>query len=131
MPTQGNTPSYEEITTVISAFYEKVLRHPQLGHFFEHLNDFAEHESRIVDFWWISMGGKLDNPPKIDMIGRHFPLGIKDTDLEIWLALFSETLQEKLVEGKGRYWMDKVMTIAARLKQIVIDNQNLGVQIRE
>ncbi|VAW66258.1 hypothetical protein MNBD_GAMMA11-574 [hydrothermal vent metagenome] len=131
MPSHANIPTYEEISSVIRVFYKKLLSHPQLGHFFEHLEDFSTHEKRIADFWWISMGGKLDKPPEIDMTGKHFPLGIKDNDLEIWLSLFSETLLEELAEEKGIYWMDKVMTIAARLKQIVIDNQAMGVQIKE
>ena len=75
------------------------------------------------------MGGKLDDPPKIDMIGKHFPLGIKEDDLQQWLALFSETLGEQLDGPKGLLWMDKALLIAARLKQIVIDNQSMGVQI--
>lgn len=124
-------PSYLEIHQVVQAFYKKALSDPQLGHFFSHIEDFAEHEQRIVDFWWMVMGGKLDLPPRIDMIGKHFPLGIKETDLQQWLALFSETLGETLSESKGLFWMDKVMTIAARLKQMVIDNQVLGVRIGE
>jgi len=126
-----NAPSYDEIRLVVHAFYNKLLTHPDLGHFFSHIDDFAEHEQRIVDFWWISMGGKLDEPPKIDMIGKHFPLGIKESDLQQWLALFSETLQEQLDGPQGLLWMDKVLLIAARLKQIVIDNQAMGVQISE
>ena len=124
-----NAPSYEEISQVVHAFYNKVINHADLGRFFSHINDFAEHEKRIVDFWWMSMGGKLDDPPKIDMIGKHFPLGIKEDDLQQWLALFSETLGEQLAGPKGLLWMDKALLIAARLKQIVIDNQSMGVQI--
>ena len=127
----SNTPSYEEIEKVVHAFYEKVIQSPELGHFFKHIADFSEHEKRITDFWWVSMGGKLDTPPKIDMIGKHFPLGIKQQDLEIWLALFSETLGQQLEEQKALFWMDKVMLIAARLKQIVIDNQAMGLQIQD
>jgi len=127
----SNSPSYEEIENVIHVFYEKVIHHSKLGHFFEHLDDFAEHEKRIVDFWWISMGGKLEHAPKIDMMGKHFPLGIKQDDLEIWLALFSETLEQQLEDKKALFWMHKVMTIAARLKQIVIDNQTMGIQIKD
>ncbi len=130
MSDQDNTPSRDEIAKVVHAFYKKVIQHPQLGHFFEHINDFTEHEKRIADFWWISMGGKLEQAPKIDMTGKHFPLGIKQADLETWLALFSETLGEELAQNKALFWMDKVMLIAARLKQIVIDNQALGVQIK-
>jgi hemoglobin len=131
MARADNAPSYDEIRRVVQAFYKKVLNHPELGHFFSHINDFAEHEQRIVDFWWMSMGGKLDEPPKIDMIGKHFPLGIKEADLQQWLALFSETLEEQLDGPKGLLWMDKVLLIAARLKQIVIDSQAMGVQISE
>lgn len=127
----SNTPHYAEIENVIHQFYEKLIVHPQLGHFFEHIDNFTVHEKRIVDFWWISMGGKLEQPPKIDMIGKHFPLAIEQADLEIWLALFSETLAQQLDESKSIYWMDKVLIIAARLKQIVIDNQAMGVQIKE
>jgi len=126
-----NTPSYDEIRTVVRAFYEKLMKHSELGAFFSHIDDFNEHEQRIVDFWWMSMGGKLEQPPKIDMIGKHFPLGIKENDLQEWLALFSQTLGENLEEAKAVIWMDKVMTIAARLKQIVINNQMMGVQIEE
>ena len=131
MDRADNVPSYEEIRRVVHEFYKKVLNHSELEHFFSHINDFAEHEQRIVDFWWMSMGGKLDEPPKIDMIGKHFPLGIKETDLQQWLALFSETLGEYLEGPKGLLWMDKVLLIAARLKQIVIDNQAMGVQISD
>lgn len=131
MSIDESIPSYEEIAVVVSAFYKKIMKHPQLAHFFEHIENFAEHEQRIVDFWWVSMGGKLEKPPKIDMIGKHFTLGIKDEDLQVWLVLFSETLQAELSEAKGKYWMDKVLTIAARLKQIVIDHQGLGVQLGE
>jgi len=127
----SNTPDYAEIETVIHAFYKKIIEHPQLGHFFTHIENFAEHEKRIVDFWWISMGGRLEQPPKIDMIGKHFPLGIEQTDLEVWLALFSETLGQNLPQNKAIFWMDKVMLIAARLKQIVIENQAMGVQMKD
>lgn len=130
MPTKDTIPTYDEVGVVINAFYGKLKNHPQLGHFFEHLGDFAEHEQRIIDFWWVSMGGELEQPPKIDMIGKHFTLGIEASDLEVWLALFSETLEEKLSGDKARYWMDKVLTIAARLKQIVIDHQGLGIQMK-
>jgi len=131
MTTQQSMPTYEEIEQVISAFYKKVIGHPQLGHFFESIEDFTSHEQRIIDFWWVSMGGKLEQPPKIDMVGKHFSLGIQSNDLEVWLAIFSETLAENLSEEKSRYWMDKVLTIAARLKQIVIEHQGLGVKLQD
>ncbi len=129
--TDSARPTYEEIQKVVHKFYARVLAHPQLSVFFEHIDNFTEHEKRISDFWWMSMGGKLEQPPKIDMIGKHLPLGIKAEDLELWLGFFSETLEQELDETKALFWMDKVLLIAARLKQIVIENQGAGVQIRE
>ncbi len=128
---QNNAPTYDEISRVIRAFYPRITEHPQLGHFFSQIDDFSEHEKRIIDFWYISMGGKLEQPPKIDMIGKHFPLGIKAEDLETWLAIFSDTLSNELEDSKARFWMDKAMTIAARMKQIIIDHQAMGVQINQ
>ena len=126
---QPGTPTYEEIQCVIHAFYEKVMAHPQLSHFFSALDDFSEHEKRIVDFWWMSMGGQLEQPPKINMMGKHMPLGIQQGDLDVWLALFSETLQQQLSGEKAICWMDKAMMIAERLKQLVIEKKAMGVQI--
>lgn len=131
MKPSPDAPTYKEIEVVISTFYDKLINHPELGHFFEQLDNFDQHLRRITDFWWMAMGGSLEQPPKIDMIGKHFPLGIRQADLQTWLALFSETLEQTLADNKARYWMDKVLTIAARLKQIVIDHQAGGVQIRD
>ena len=132
MSTQHNIPTYEEIARVIRAFYGRLTVHPQLGHFFEGIENFSEHEQRIIDFWFMAMGGKPEPAPtpKIDMIGKHFPLGITEEDLQIWLALFTETLAQEITDEKARYWLDKAMTIAARLKQIVIDHQAAGVQLK-
>ncbi len=125
----SQSPSYEDIQRVVETFYAKAMTHPQIGHFFAHIENVAEHEKRIVDFWWISMGGKLQQPPAIDMIGKHLPLGVSAADLDIWLSLFSETLQQQLPENLSSQWLDKVLVIADRLKQIVIDGRPMGVQI--
>jgi hemoglobin len=129
--TSGNMPSRDAIQRVVQRFYQKLMQDPQLSPFFSHIEDFSEHEQRISDFWYMSMGGRLEQPPKIDMIGKHFPLGIKTEDLQHWLALFSETLGEELPQQQALMWMDKAMTIAARMQQIVIENQAMGVQIKQ
>lgn len=121
--------SFSQVQQVIHHFYNRLMSHPQLGRFFEGIDDFQQHEQRISEFWWLSMGGKLANPPRIDMIGKHFPLGIQAEDLETWLVLFGETLGEELPEAEAAEWMHKALAIASRLKQIVIDHQAPGLQI--
>jgi len=122
--------SYQQVQRVVHAFYTKLINHHELGHFFKHIDDFDTHEKRISDFWWLTMSGKLNSPPKIDMIGKHFPLGIKQENLETWLAIFAETLGEELDEEVAKLWMDKALQIGARLKQIVIDHKPMGMQIK-
>lgn len=121
---------YTQVAEVIHAFYGKLMQHPKLGTFFKDIEDFPVHEKRIVDFWWMSMGGKLEQPPKIDMIGKHFALGIQAEDLETWLVLFGETLGEHLEQSLAARWMDKALQIGARLKQIAIDHQPMGVNLK-
>ncbi|TNF37274.1 MAG: group III truncated hemoglobin [Gammaproteobacteria bacterium] len=123
--------NYMQVQQVVHAFYKKLRKHSQLGPFFAHIDNFSHHEKRITDFWWMSLGGKLEQPPKIDMIGKHFPLGIRADDLELWLILFRNTLEEQLPEDIAAQWMHKAMQIAARIKQIVIDHKPMGIQIRE
>jgi hemoglobin len=130
-PALCESVSYQQVESIIHAFYQKLIQHPQLGHFFKHIEDFQSHEKRIADFWWLSMGGKLEQPPKIDMIGKHFPLGIQQQDLETWLVLFGETLGEQLEEAPAAQWMEKALQIASRIKQIVIDHQPMGIQIQD
>ncbi len=132
---QNQTPlceiiNYRQVEHVVHAFYEKLINHAELGHFFKQIDDFDKHKKRISDFWWLTMGGKLDSPPRIDMIGKHFPLGIKQENLETWLAIFSETLGEELDEEAAKVWMDKALHIGAHIKQIVIDHKPMGIQIK-
>ena len=122
---------YSQVETIIHDFYARLMQHEQLGHFFSNIDDFQGHERRIVDFWWLSLGGKLDTPPKIDMIGKHFPLGIQQQDLEAWLVVFGQTLGDHLDEALAARWMEKALHIASRIKQIVIDHKPMGIQIQD
>ena len=122
---------HDKIRQVVHRFYARLIEHPRLGHFFQSIDDFDSHEQRITDFWWLALGGQLEQPPKIDMIGKHFPLGITAEDLETWLVILGQTLGEELEEKQAHFWMDKALQIGARIKQIVIDHQAMGVPLRQ
>lgn len=121
----------DQVQQVVHAFYAKLLQHPQMAPFFVQIDNFAETEQRIVNFWWLSMGGKPEHAVKTDLIGKHFPLGIEQVHLEIWLAIFAETLGEQLPDALAREWMAKALQIGGRLKQIVIDHKSPGLQIKD
>jgi truncated hemoglobin YjbI len=67
------------------SFYQRLRLDARLSHFFAHIEDFSAHEARIADFWFTAMGGRLASPPQVDMVGKHFPLGIGDADMDRWL----------------------------------------------
>lgn len=123
--------SFAQVQQVVHAFYERLQAHAQLSSFFKHITDFSEHEHRISCFWWMSMGGKLHTPPSIDMINKHMPLSIESDDLQIWLQLFEETLNEKLPAQSAQLWFEKALQISQRVQQIVIDRKPVGLQIQE
>ena len=121
---------YDKVQLIVHMFYQQALLHPDLGPFFSHIEDFESHEQRLSDFWWQALGGSQQQATQFDMIGKHFPLGIKDSDLETWLVLFGRVLGENLDMELANAWMHKSLNIAARLKQIVIDHQPLGPDIK-
>lgn len=126
-----NQIQYEQVQTIVHHFYKKLIAHPQLSHFFSHIDDFTRHEKRITDFWWQAMGGKLNEPLDLDMIGKHTPLGIQTNDLKLWLKIFEQTLNENLDHNLTKQWMIKTNMIAKRIEDIVIKGQSMGVQIGE
>lgn len=119
----------ERLERVIHAFYEKLRADPELGSFFVGIEDFSEHEKRICDFWWLAMGGQVDDPPQIDMVGKHFPLGITEEALDRWLALFRQTLAEHMDMDLALQWYTMANGIAERLRDIVVRHIPPGVRI--
>jgi hemoglobin len=132
-PTQtlANHLTYQQVQKVIQAFYQQLLAHPQLSQYFSHIKDFSAHEKRITDFWWLALGGRLDSPPRIDMINKHMTLGINSHDLHVWLEILDSTLDHHLTNNQAMAWKQKAHQIGARLKQVVIDKQPSGIQIAE
>ena len=112
------------MTTVIERFYARLMEDDLLAKFFVHIEDFSTHQQRITDFWWQALGGQLEQPLRIDMIGKHITLGIQDEHLQRWLEVFRDTLASELEEPLAAQWMDRAIQVGARLKQIVIDHQS-------
>ena len=118
----------ERIERQIHAFYGKLRDDAQLAHFFEHIPDFSAHERRIADFWWQAMGGRLETPPQIDMVGKHMPMGLSDADIDRWLGYFKETLDEVMEPELAQAWYLLADGIALRLRQIVVHHELPGVR---
>ena len=107
----------EAVDRVTARFYERLRDDERLAPFFASITDFPAHERRIADFWWIAMGGRLDSPPTVDMLGLHRGMGLRPADLERWLALFAETLDAELEPGLAEDWKRMAEAIGRRLAQ--------------
>lgn len=110
----------ERVDAVVQAFYAKLRQHPDLKHYFAHIPDFAEHEARIADFWWIAMGGKVEKRHAVDMVRRHQPLGLDEQAFAQWLAVFDETTREHLPAELADAWLRMAQAIGTNLKRILL-----------
>lgn len=109
----------ERVERTVDRFYARLLGDERLRGWFEPL-DLAAHTARIVEFWWIAMGGRSAAPPVFDMVGRHRPLGIGSADLEHWLELFALTLREELPAELADQWLRMAEAIAAKMRPAVV-----------
>ena len=107
----------DRVDQVIHAFYATLRADPVLHGFFDGITDFAEHEAHIADFWWVAMGGKLEQPRQFDMLGRHHGLALTPAAFEHWLALFGATLHAQLAADAADQWLQMAEAIAANLQR--------------
>ena len=124
-----------DIFRVVQHFYDKARKDTDIGHFFSRIEDFSQHEKKISAFWWLALGGASDSlpegAPSFDMITRHINLGLKEEDLEKWLNLFNQTLDEELEKDLANAWRIKLDGIARHLKALAIEGRSGGLQIKE
>lgn len=106
--------SYSEILALIENFYAKAKIDFMIGYHFRNITDFDTHIPHIADFWHLQLNGKLNNPEaKFNVLNKHVPLGIKKGELNRWVVLFFETLDEDLMKNPSHEeiisdWKNKV-----------------------
>ncbi len=101
----------ETVARVVCAFYRSVLNEPGLAGFFTHIDDWPEHESHITDFWWGLMGGNVDKPRPNAMAEGHRDLRFGRQELERWLVLFVQTLEQNLPADIAEQWSEMARQI--------------------
>ncbi|AOV18278.1 hypothetical protein BJI67_15490 [Acidihalobacter aeolianus] len=122
MPTRRLNPlcdriGRENVERVIAEFYLLLRSDDLLSPFFVDLKNPAEHERRIVEYWWIAMGGKpLGAPVETGMVSVHAGLGLTAAHFERWLELFRKTLDSSLDPPLAKAWMIMAGGVAARLR---------------
>lgn len=122
-----NSITKENIETLVSLFYHKAMRDPQIGHFFilelgEDITgeDWIGHIGILVDFWATVF---LDDTLYYsDPYGPHFSIiGLQREHFNRWMELFSHTADQvyapeisKLFKEKGiAYSEDFIQRLSA------------------
>ncbi|MEF8792404.1 MAG: group III truncated hemoglobin [Thiohalorhabdus sp.] len=111
---------FDRVEAVIHDFYRRLRADPELGPVFVAIKAREEHERKIIGYWWLAMGGKMDQPPVVDMIGAHARIGLTEAQLQRWLALFGETLRDHLPEELAAQWEQMAHGVGDKLRGSVV-----------
>ena len=119
------TLKYSTILKVVKSFYDKATNDILIGYHFRVIEDFETHFPRIADFWQLQLTGEMDHPESkpFDIINVHIPLKVKKGEIDRWVILFSQTLDEfihsKEIELEHKdLWMKKISIFKKRMYQI-------------
>ena len=110
----------DRIEAVVRDLYDRLADDPAIGHHFARIEDHEGHLRRVCDFWFLSLGGRLERPPQFDMVGRHRPLRLSHAEVDIWLAHFRAVTSARLEAAAAVEWQRLADGIAARLRQEVV-----------
>lgn len=94
----------EDITRVVTSFYEAIRRHPGLGPVFAaHVTDWPAHEAKIAAFWRNAILLERDydgNPMQVHKDAGNVRPGM----FEPWLGLFDSVLRRELRPDQAAAW---------------------------
>jgi hemoglobin len=110
----------EGIEAVVRALYDRLAADPVIGHHFARIQDHEAHLRRVCDFWFLSLGGRLERPPQFDMVARHRPLRLSHAEVDVWLGHFHAVTAAQLEPGAATEWQRLAHGIAARLRAEVV-----------
>ncbi|MBK26932.1 MAG: hypothetical protein CME70_23215 [Halobacteriovorax sp.] len=123
------SPQY--IQSIVEKFYAKAVVDPIIGFHFRKIQEFegdnplrppmeafASHIPRIVNFWRMQLLGEhgLESEP-FNLLKAHAYLGVKRAQVNRWLILFNETLDES--EGDEEFitlWKQKAAHFGAKIR---------------
>ncbi|HKJ70311.1 MAG TPA: group III truncated hemoglobin [Gammaproteobacteria bacterium] len=111
---------HQRVKAVVHDFYRRLRADPELGPVFTAIRDREGHEDRIIAYWWLAMGGRMENPPVVDMLGAHARVGVSEAQLRRWLTLFGETVRDHLEEELAAQWQQMAFAVGDKLRAQVI-----------
>lgn len=112
--------SFDTINKVVSQFYDVARNDILIGFHFRHIQNFDEHIPRISNFWQLQLTGEINRKEELPfkLIEVHLPLKVTPGQIDRWVFLFLENLenQEVLAKEIRSEWEKKVLHFAKKLK---------------
>jgi hemoglobin len=106
------------MTHVVDVFYDRIQQHPTLAKPFRIVSDWDEHKAKLTHFWWISLGGQAYANYKYSVVSRHISIGVTDSLVDDWLALFDATMRETLSAELADEWMHRAHHMGRSIRML-------------
>ena len=103
------------VAGVVSDFYDRVQRHPNLAAPFSIVMDWPEHKAHLTHFWWVTLGGRRYRDKPYKVAEKHATAGFTPALLLEWLALFKDTLNAHVAADLADAWYARAEHIGRSL----------------
>jgi hemoglobin len=103
-----------QLERLVRAFYTRARQDAEIGHLFDHVQDWEHHISKITAFWSsvALLTGRYHGQP----LAAHLPLPLEPPHFQRWLALFEATAQDECSPEGVAWLMEKAHRIARSLE---------------
>lgn len=108
----------ENIRAVVDDFYNRIQVHSTLAKPFEVVTDWPEHKERLAHFWWLSLGGNAYADYQYNVGPMHMVLGIDDSHVDDWLALFLEVMKAHIPAEKAQIWHGRATHMGRSIRML-------------
>jgi len=108
----------DQILGIVTAFYEKATTDILIGFHFRHIKNFDEHIPRIAHFWEVQFQLSSLKMSPFDLLQVHRPLKINTGQIDRWIVLFYQTLDESqgISEQDKIIWKEKLTHFQNKFK---------------
>jgi hemoglobin len=108
----------DDINKLVVHFYTKLMNNDITAPKFTNLN-LEEHFPKIVSFWALILLDKEGY--KTNVFDKHTHLNINKTDIEIWLKLFVESLDEMYLGEKAELAKQRAQVLSYTFSSKLVD----------
>lgn len=94
---------YQKATTdtLIGYHFRKIQKSSSKNPLYPQIEQFSEHIPRIIKFWrqQLNLLEKKERPLPFDILNVHRKLKVRKGEINRWVLLFEETLNEQKIEA--------------------------------